>query len=262
MKILHLSDTHLIGEDDRSLYGIDPAFRLKKAFESMKKNHNDASFVVISGDLSDKGDMDAYERLSWEIKECGFKVYPIVGNHDDRKKLKKFFPQFFYEDFMQYIVEKGDKTFFFLDTLIENRPYGGLCDSRYEWFEKNLKIQKSKDIYIFMHHHPVKVGLYEMDHFANFRSSEKFWNILKRYENIKHITFGHIHRIFHGVKNGISFHSTRSSAFEVALTPHLKEEFLTNEEKPTYAILDIDKECISIHHHEYLNEDEIYKGYY
>jgi len=263
VKIIHLSDLHLIGEDETSLYGIDPNLRLKIALNSIKKNHNDAEFIVITGDLTDNASPKAYEALS-SIKDiCSMPVHFILGNHDKRDIFKKYFTEFSDSEFIQYVKKIDNKVHIFLDTLVEGCSYGQFCSSRMEWIEKKLYQYRHDFVYLYMHHHPIDSGLYEMDSDAEFKSSKEFWNLLKKYNNVKHISFGHLHRIMHAVKQNISLHSTRSTTFQVSYQPHSKVEFLTNEENPTYAIIEIlSDNNTRIHHHEFMSEDRFYKGDY
>ncbi len=262
MKFIHISDIHLIDKTQPSLYGTDPYCRLEKALESVKRWHSDAKFVVITGDLCDNASSFAYTKLRSIIENYDIDIYPILGNHDRRDLFELQFPEFIHGGFVQYVKNTDGKVFLFLDTLVESKPYGKFCDNRLKWLENQLKSHTKEYIYLFMHHHPLTCGLYEMDNHANFRTSEEFWRLLAEFKNVKHISFGHIHRIMHGVKNGISLHSTRSTTFQVAYCPDSKKEYLTNKENPTYAIVEIDKlGDARVHHHEYMDEDRVYLGF-
>jgi len=263
VKIIQLSDLHLVGKDDTSLYGINPNLRLKLALDSIEKNHNDAEFVVITGDLTDNASPEAYKSLANMVDRYNLPIYLMLGNHDKRDIFKRYFPQFIDDNFAQYIKKIDNKVHIFLDTLVEDCAYGELCDARMEWLKKQLDTYKYDFIYLYMHHHPIESGLYDMDNDAEFKSSKEFWKLLSRFNNIKHISFGHLHRIMHSVKCGISVHATRSTTFQVAYQPDSKVEYLTNEENPTYAILKIlDDNNVRIHHHEFMNEDRFYMGNY
>ena len=64
----------------------------------------------------------------------------------------------------------------------------------------------------------------------------------------------------HVARDSVTMHSTRSTTFQVAYQPQSKLEYLTNKEKPTYAIMEIQKnDTIRIHHHEYLDEKRYYE---
>jgi len=260
MKFIHISDLH-IQEDNLPLYGLDPCFRFELAIKSIEKNHSDAEFVVITDDLTSYGSQGAYEILSKILSKTKLRIYPILGNHDKRDKFLKHFPDFKSGDFIQYSKKIDNTAHIFLDTLVENNSYGELCKQRIEWLKAELDRYRDNFIYLYMHHHPVDSGLYEMDHDANFKSSCEFWSLLKNHNNVKHISFGHLHRIMHTSKQGVSMHSTRGTVFQVAYLPSKKEEYLTNEEKPTYAIVDIAHDGNTrVHHHEFLSEDKLYLG--
>ncbi|HIP44164.1 MAG TPA: phosphodiesterase [Sulfurospirillum arcachonense] len=263
MKIIQLSDLHLIENGSESLYGINPNFRLKEALKSIQKNHSDAKFIVITGDLTDNASSKAYEILSENIKNSLIPVYMILGNHDKRDVFNNCFPDFIDNGFCQYIKKVDNTVHIFLDTLVEDKPYGELCSSRMKWLKKRLDEFSEDFVYLYMHHHPISSGLYEMDNMADFKSTKEFWSLLKNYKNVKHISFGHLHRVMHSSKQNISLHSTRSTTFQVAYKPDTKTEYLTNEEHPTYAVIDIIEEGNTrIHHHEFMNEDRFFLGDY
>ena len=260
MKIIQITDTHLLGADRANVYGLNAAYRLKRAIKSANASHNDAAFIALTGDLADVATPEAYILLNKIIKKSKLPVYPILGNHDSRKDFAKHFDFLNEDGFVQYVREVEGRVFIFLDTLVEGERYGKLCSKRLKWLEKILDKYTKQPLYLFMHHHPVDSGLYEMDHLANFRSTKAFWKIIDKYSNVKHITFGHLHRIMHAARKSVSMHATRSTTFQVSYQPDETLEYLTNKEKPTYAIINImEDETLQIHHHEYLDEKRYYE---
>ncbi len=260
MKIIQITDTHLLGADRANVYGLNAAYRLKRAIKSVNAYHSDAAFIALTGDLADVATPEAYVLLDKIIKKSKLPVYPILGNHDCRRDFAKHFDLVNEDGYVQYVQELEGRVFLFLDTLVEGERYGKLCRKRLKWLSVMLEKYAKQPIYIFMHHHPVNSGLYEMDHLADFRSAKAFWKLLDKYDNVKHITFGHLHRIMHAARKSVSMHATRSTTFQVSYQPDEKLEYLTNKEKPTYAIMNIMKdETLQIHHHEYLDEKRYYE---
>ena len=259
MKIIHLTDPHIIGAVRANLFGLNPTDRLKKAIKSINRDHSDAKFIAITGDLADNATKKAYINYKSIIKSSKIPVYSILGNHDNRVFFKEVFSEFKDNDFIQFDFTIDNCAFIFLDTLDSGNMNGVLCSDRYKWLKEKLKKYKIYNVYIFMHHHPVECGLYEFDTTARFKNKSKFWKTLGKYSNIRHISFGHLHRIMTATKDGVSMHCTRSTAFQVALNMNSKAECLTNKEKPTYAVMDINGENFRIHHHEFLDENKIYE---
>lgn len=257
MKIIHLSDTHILDRYDQQLHGFKPAVRLERAIESINRLHKDAKFIAITGDLVNSSSRDSYLLFRDIIDKSELKVYPILGNHDNREEFLSVFPSYDNDNFVQYDIKIENRVFLFLDTLVEGYCYGDLSNEKLSWLELKLKQHKQYPIYIFMHHHPIESGLYEMDNRAYLHSKDQFWNIVQKYPSIKHISFGHIHRVMHAVRGQISMHSTKSTAFQVAYDMGDKHEYIADKEMPSYAIIDILDDDIRIHHHEYLTENYI-----
>jgi Icc protein len=258
MKIIHLSDTHILDDRNKTLNGINPAINLEKALQSIEKNHDDAEFIVITGDLVETPSEKSYKNFYEIIKKSPIPVYPLIGNHDDRKLFLKFFPTLQNNGFVQYFFIKGDFSFVFLDTNMKNRIYGILCEKRLEWLEHTLQKNKDKEVFIFMHHHPIEVGMYKMDNEYALKNKEEFFNIISKFNNVRHISFGHVHRILQANKQSVSLNSTRALVSSIVYNPKLKNEYFTNEEKPVYAVLNITKDTFLIHYVEFLNEEKVF----
>lgn len=61
-KIIQITDTH-VSRRGQKILGIDPVARLKIIIESVNTNHTDADYCVFTGDLTDRGDIESYERF-------------------------------------------------------------------------------------------------------------------------------------------------------------------------------------------------------
>ncbi len=261
MKIIHLSDTHLKkGKFD--LFGLDPKKRLRLAIDNINKHHSDADFIVVTGDLTDKGEVETYKVLKDILDNAVPKVYTILGNHDKRENYLKVFDDAFENDgFVQGSFLLNNKAFIFLDTLIPGTCSGDMCDVRFSWFENELKKYESNDVYLFMHHPPMDTGIYLMD-IVGFESKQRMKDILLKNENIKHIFFGHVHRFVSGVYVGKSFNCTRGTNHQVAYQFGREELYFTNEEKAGYSIVEINDDGILVNNHEYMDEDRTYLADY
>ena len=76
LSFVHLTDLHLVAPG-QSLYGLDPAERLRAAVHSICRRHGPdaaapAAFAVITGDLAHLGEVAAYESLADIIKGLPF----------------------------------------------------------------------------------------------------------------------------------------------------------------------------------------------
>ena len=243
-----------MGATSDKLYGLKPAKRLKKALKNIQMHHCDSDFIVITGDMTNDGEVGAYKLLRKYIEGIDIPVFPVMGNHDNRKAFWKIFPEWKEGEFLQYAREVDGSVCLFLDTLVEGEEYGMLCDARLEWLEEKLEHYSDRRIYLFMHHHPIVSGLFRMDSVADFRSTKAFWALLSHYKSVRHVFFGHVHRPIQAFHRGITLSSTRSTTFQVSYLTDEKEESLTNTVQPAYSIVKLNGKDTIIHLCEYLSE--------
>ncbi|EDM23318.1 hypothetical protein FE773_00725 [Caminibacter mediatlanticus TB-2] len=113
MRIIQLSELHIRG-DEYNLFGLNPLFRFQKAIESINKNYPDAEFIVITGDLAHKSNINAYKQIKEIVNNSKIEVKLIIGNHDNRDDFYSVFqnvPQ--QNGFVNYTYKKKDNLFIF-----------------------------------------------------------------------------------------------------------------------------------------------------
>lgn len=253
MKFIHISDTHLIG-GKLGLYGLDPYIGLKKAIESINRYHDDADFLVLTGDLADEGEIKAYEKIKEILSTCKIKSIKMMGNHDNRENFLSVFKDSFYDDgFIQGVKEFGKKVCIFLDTKIPNTHAGDMCDKRFNWLKKRLLEYKNRDIFLFMHHNVMDVGIDEMDD-IKFKSTDRLREIFLKNKNIKYLFFGHLHMSVCGVWGGVPYFGVRGTNHQLSSLPNQKDTLLSSAISPAYGVIYANKD-IYISLHEYLAEE-------
>lgn len=87
LRILHLSDTHLMSGDQRHQGVVDTVGALRTTLSSLEAIE-DIDLVVLSGDVSDDGAPQSYETLAQLVGDFasahGAPVVYAMGNHDQR----------------------------------------------------------------------------------------------------------------------------------------------------------------------------------
>ena len=118
MKIVHVSDLHLVKPGGK-VWGIDALARFDACLADIARHHHDAAFCVISGDLADLGEIEAYELVRDRLASFPIETHLLVGNHDIRENYFAVFPKAPRDPggFAQYHITRDGFSFFFLDTL-------------------------------------------------------------------------------------------------------------------------------------------------
>ena len=250
MKLIHLTDLHLMPPRE-TLWGLDPFARFDAALTDIAAHHADADLCVITGDLTEKGDVAAYEMLKERLARFPLETHLLLGNHDDRAHYLKVFGGADANGHAQHAITREDCHLLFLDTLKGPPSSAGLYDApRPNWLKSRLAAAGGAPVYLFMHHPPFDIGHALMD-LIKLDDAEEFAALLKGHD-IRHIFFGHAHRMISGSWNGISFSALPSLNHQLPLVGG-SVETVYSDEPPMYASVTISPEMTVVHSDAFLH---------
>ena len=250
MKLIHLTDLHLMPPGEM-LWGLDPFARFDAALTDIAAHHADADLCVITGDLTEKGDVAAYQMLKERLARFPLETHLLLGNHDDRAHYLKVFGGAAESGHAQHAITREDCHLLFLDTLKGPPSSAGLYDApRRKWLQARLADAGGAPVYLFMHHPPFDIGHALMD-LIKLDDAEEFTALLKGHD-IRHIFFGHAHRTISGSWNGISFSALPSLNHPLPLVGG-SVETVYSDEPPMYASVTISPEMTVVHSDAFLH---------
>ena len=242
MLIAQMTDIH-IGFDPEEKPEEYNRIRFRATLRRVLEGPNRPDLLVLSGDITDNGDLDSFEKTAALLAECPFPVWPMVGNHDTREALVAAFPQVRLEgEFLHYAVEAEGMRILLLDTLENGRHGGAFCQGRAAWLTAQLDAAPDTPTLIFMHHPPVVSGIEWMDPAPDEAWIQRFGSVVEGRRQILAIHCGHLHRPLATTFRGIPLHVTPSVAPLVAMDlrpidKHVPDgRDLITTEPPTYAI--------------------------
>ena len=206
MKFVQVTDTHLVPRGEL-LHGLDPCERLDACIDDINRYHRDAELCIITGDLVDEGQPQAYCDLKECLSRLKMPCHLLVGNHDHRGRLLYEFPDLSVDDngFLQTVIKTSAGLFFLLDTIEQGKAWGVYCEKRLAWLKNAMETAQNLPVYLFMHPPPFSVGLPCLDRLGLGTDGERLAEIVAPYANIRHIFFGHVHRPITGSWRGISY---------------------------------------------------------
>jgi len=73
LRLLQITDTHLIAEPGAEVYGLDTFAATEKTLAQMKSDGWTPDLVIYSGDLSDYGTAESYRRLRSLLTPLGLR---------------------------------------------------------------------------------------------------------------------------------------------------------------------------------------------
>lgn len=206
LSLLHLSDTHLLG-GDRSLFGVlATEKKLEEVFHRVSNSGLDIAAIVITGDLVDLGEPEAYAKLAdivnpWAAT-LGADVVWVMGNHDDREAFSTvLMGQAASMEPQDRVYQWQGLRLIALDTSVPGYHHGQLTAHQLSWLGEQLKTPAPLGTLIAMHHPPLPapaplMGIIELD------DQEAFWNTIAG-SDVRGILAGHLHHIAYTTSHGV-----------------------------------------------------------
>lgn len=247
MKFIHVTDPHLVSPGE-PLWGNEPFERLDACLRDIADYHQDARFCFISGDLTDRGETEAYLALKKRLADFPLRTVLMLGNHDVRDTYFEVF-----EDapsdpagFAQQVLNIDGKRFLFLDTVSE--PFnsaGWYCADRQAWLAEQLASAPG-DVYIAMHHPPFDINIAYMDR-IKLEQHDAFARLTAGNTNIRHLFFGHVHRAVFGTWRGVPYSALPGLNHQVPLMRGSVPSAYSDE-PPMYGVISLSDDQVLMHY--------------
>lgn len=218
LKFVVLSDLHLAAPG-HPVNGLDPGVRLAEAIETINRDHSDAAFVLLAGDLADRGEVTAYRHLQDLLEPLAPPVHLTLGNHDDRAAFLSVFgpdrddPAGRVSD----VIDAGGHRIILLDTTEPGLVGGRLCQGRLDWLQQRLDEADNRPVIIVQHHHVNPLFL-PVDS-INLENADAYLHVLHRHPEVRMVIAGHVHLPSSSVWRGIQMTTLAGSHYSVS--PHV-----------------------------------------
>ncbi len=243
MLIAQMTDVHIGFDPDARPEELN-RIRFRSTLERLLAQPNKPDMLVLSGDITDHGDLDSFTKVAELLSVCPFPVHAMMGNHDSREGLLHAFPDTAGDGgFLHRAFMAGGLLVVLLDTYEAERHGGAFCEARRDWLRGVLAANAGVPTVIFMHHPPIVSGIQWMDPEPDEAWILNFAAALAGFEaQVQAIHCGHLHRPIVAKFCGIPLAVTPSVAPLVSmdLRPITSKKpdsrALITTEPPTYAL--------------------------
>lgn len=214
LRILQITDTHLGKDDDETLLGLRTADSLEDVLDRAREQKElDGRFdlVLSSGDISNDGTTDSYERFVRAVRKAipNTPIAWLEGNHDDPASMEAVQTSAPLTKHMMI----GGWQFILLNSRVPFEERGELPQSEIERLEALLSAEPNAPTMVFLHHQMVPVGSAWIDQYV-VANAEAFFSVLDRFSNIKAVSWGHVHQEFYTNRNGVDLLGTPSTCVQ------------------------------------------------
>jgi Icc protein len=196
--ILQISDTHIVSEGvlvSSRLNTSDALIRLVSRINSIRDQIGTIDAVLISGDLSDDGCAQSYQRFKTHVSPLDLPIYVIPGNHDGRDTMRSAFTEHLpISGPLNWCHSFNDIVMIGLDTLVEGQGHGTLTFDTLSFLESSLIAAQGSPVLLALHHPPFLSGINFMDKIG-LTNRKAFLEIIAGYSGELRIVCGHIHNM-------------------------------------------------------------------
>lgn len=204
--IIHVSDTHFLAEGASlgGRYDVEASF--SRTLASIRAVHPNPSAIVITGDLTDLGEPDAYRRLRAAVEpvaaELSTPIVWVAGNHDERPALRaELLDAPPTEDPVTGVWDLDGLRLIAVDTSVPGWHHGDLDQAQLDWLADQLDERAPHGTLLAMHHPPLPSHLPLFD-ILELRNQEALADVI-RGSDVRGILAGHLHYSSHGEFAGV-----------------------------------------------------------
>ncbi|GAB3597554.1 phosphodiesterase [Microbacterium tumbae] len=205
--ILHLSDTHFVGDGELLHDRIDSDRNLAELFEGFAASNARPEAIVFTGDLADAGRPDAYQRLRDLVEPAaerlGAQVIWVMGNHDERVAFRKGLLDQDADDSepVDRVFDVNGLRIIALDSTVPGHHHGEITEGQLEWLAGVLAAPAPDGTLIALHHPPVPspLGLLAL---VELKDQDRLAEVI-RGTDVRGILGGHLHYSTHSTFAGV-----------------------------------------------------------
>ncbi|MCM6762565.1 phosphodiesterase [Rathayibacter sp. ZW T2_19] len=196
--VAHLSDTHFLAEG-APLYGVvDTVARLDEALARLEERGGRLDAIVVTGDVADRGEEDAYRRVKAAVDPLGERfgcpVVWVMGNHDERSAFRRVLLEQESDDRetpVDQVVDLDGLRLIALDSAVPGFHHGELTDAQLESLERELATPAPLGTVLALHHPPLPTPLGAMT-VLELRGMERLEEVVGG-SDVRAILGGHLH---------------------------------------------------------------------
>ena len=204
--LAHLSDIHLLAGDARQYGAIDTTARFTAALDRLAGLDPAPQALVLTGDLADLGEPEAYRRLREAVEpvaeRMGAQIVWCMGNHDERTAYSR-------ELFGSESGEPQDRAYdvaglriVSLDTSVPGWHHGDLTDGQLAWLREVLATPAEHGTILALHHPPIPCPMLPVAEVIELLDTDRLAHVV-RGSDVRAILGGHYHFTSHATFAGI-----------------------------------------------------------
>lgn len=261
MLIAQITDLHVTRANELLAGRVDTRAALEACMTRLALLDPRPDLLLLTGDLTETATDGEYDFLVAALEKLGLPYLVVPGNHDDRKAMRRAFPDMApgkADAPFCYAIDRpdGPLRLIGLDSIVPRRSEGALCPARLAWLEAELlQASPARPALIFMHHPPFRTGIAPMDACGILDGLPAFRSLVAAHaKSIAGILCGHVHRVIHAAIEGVPVLLAPSSAHQITLDLQAEAPLTFSLEPPKIVLHDWKADTGLVTHYAYVDE--------
>jgi 3',5'-cyclic AMP phosphodiesterase CpdA len=219
--IVHVSDTHFLADGAR-LYGrVDTDSTLGRAMRQLKRSGVHPDAIVLTGDIADRGEADAYGRVRALVEpladQLGAELVWVMGNHDERGRFRaSLLDESPSTAPVDRVVMANGLRIIALDSSVPGFHHGALDDGQLDWLRSELREPAPHGTILALHHPPIPTALPLMT-ILELQQQDRLAEVLAG-SDVRAILGGHLHYATTGSFAGIPVSVAAATCYTMDLS--------------------------------------------
>lgn len=227
--IAHISDTHFLA-GGAALHGrVDTDSTVRQAMEQLERSGLRPDAFVITGDVADRGEPEAYRRVRKIVEatttRLGAELVWVMGNHDARSAFRAELldePESVASaDPVDRVIDCGGLRIIALDTSVPGFHHGDVTPRQLEWLSEVLSTPAPLGTVLALHHPPVPTPLPLMS-ILELQKQDELAAVLAG-SDVRAILGGHLHYATTGMFAGIPVSVAAATCYTMDLSAPARE---------------------------------------
>lgn len=231
LRIAQVTDLHLFAKSNQCLLGMPTLRSLNALVEQLHNLYPRPDLLLLTGDLSQDGTIESYDRLQALLTPLQIPIYWLPGNHDCIEAMERSLTRFSPEK----AFERNGWRFLLLNSQDPGCVHGRISIESLNWLDQQLAQHLNIPTLVSLHHPPFAVNSTWLDT-SILQNTAEFLAVIDRYPQVKLIVFGHIHQEFQRQRNKMTFLGTPSTCIQFAPRSN---EFALGQELPGFRLIQL-----------------------
>ena len=190
IRLLQLTDTHLVGDPLGEMRGVRTLETLRKVLRGAAAYLEAADAVLLTGDIV-HDDPDGYAWVRHELGSLAKPVLCIPGNHDDPQLLRDALSEPPFRHLGHH--DLGAWRIVLLDSTLPGEAAGELPATELARLEAALGPDSPPHALVVLHHQPLPVGSAGLDS-VGLRNSAALQRMIAGLPTVRALLGGHVHQ--------------------------------------------------------------------